>query len=873
MSTVFFTIVARNYVSYARVLCRSIRDSHPEAKIYVAISDSKKNIPAIDVQNCELITLEQLNLPNLSAFQLRYDVMELSTAIKPYVFNWLFSNTSAQKIIYLDPDILVISPLSDVLRALDQGASLVLTPHLLSPISDGYLPNEITMLRVGVYNLGFIGVLRCPESMKAMAWWADRLERGAIVDLESGLFTDQKWADLFPTLFEGVMILRSPGYNVAYWNLRQREIKNENGKWLANNEVISFIHFSGVDPLNPGLFSKHQNRISLSEIGPLRELYDSYLRSLLNSGYKELITIPYELGMVEGVSVGRAIRTYFRLFLDDAKSGDFPGSHHKGLRLSYFNELEKRIPVNTVVSRYMYGIYLSRKDLQMAFDLNSPNGIAGFSKWCINYLKSVHTESPQFLKSLLERLHISEENSSRLSYHKISRHLKKYLIIFFGFLYNLYPQFFYKLAKKYLPKQIRQTLAEEMVSFGIAHTGQGLIFGILHKNLMLRFMKIFSQTKIQALRGDGVSLYGYLKGDFGVAENLRSVAGSLKKEKYFFDIVELDPGPAYNLSSTRYDAMSVERSDCEIELFCINADQMAHIFTRMGIEKDSKKYRIGYWFWELSKFPAEWVGALEYIDELWAPTKYIQQALSDVTKKPVIHMPVAVEFNEEAHYQRKDYDLPDHAFLYLFSYDLHSFSSRKNPQAALNAFLEEFDTSGENVGLVIKTIYGEQHPIEYQNLLKLAKNDSRIYVINKTLSRAQMYGLIGVCDCYISLHRAEGFGLGMAEAMYLGKPVIATGYSGNLDFMNEENSCLVDYELIAVKDDEYPHASGQVWANPNIRAARSFMRRIFEDVNYRKQIAKAGQATILRCHSFERVGAMMVKRILEIRSIRGGDDV
>jgi glycosyltransferase involved in cell wall biosynthesis len=136
-----------------------------------------------------------------------------------------------------------------------------------------------------------------------------------------------------------------------------------------------------------------------------------------------------------------------------------------------------------------------------------------------------------------------------------------------------------------------------------------------------------------------------------------------------------------------------------------------------------------------------------------------------------------------------------------------------------------------------------------------------------------MYDLIKVCDCYISLHRAEGFGLGMAEAMYLGKPVIATAYSGNLDFMNEENSCLVDYELIEVKDGEYPYASGQVWADPNIRTARSFMRRIFEDERYRMQIAHAGQSTIFKYHSFERVGAMMVKRIQEIRSARGGGNV
>lgn len=872
MSTVFFTIVARNYVSYARVLCKSIRKSHPYEKIYIAISDSKSNIPAIDVENCEIITLDQLNLPNPKSFELRYDVMELSTAIKPYVFNWLFLNTSAQKFVYLDPDILVITPLSEALECLGEDANLVLTPHLLSPISDNYLPSEITMLRVGVYNLGFIGVFRSLESMRAIAWWADRLERGAVVDLENGLFTDQKWVDLFPTLFSGVKILRNEGYNVAYWNLKQREITCVNEKWFANNDAIVFVHFSGIDPLNPKQFSKHQNRISISDIGPLRKLFDLYLESLLDNGYRELIKIPYELGKLDGVKVGSGIRTYFKLFLDDVLVGDSIGTGNNKLQLSYFNELEERIPKNTVVSRYMYGIYLSRRDLQSAFNLGSSNGINGFSMWCVNYFQSSRIENPEFLESLLKRLQKQKTKRLRDLHYKILNYVSKIIFNTLAFSYKHLPKNFKDWIKKLIPHQYRQKIFINLNKYGINLNTQRNLFPPLHLLKLSAFSNILNLFKMNHTKVDGVSLYGYLKGDFGVAENLRSMAGSLKKNNYSFDIVEIDPGPSYSLSRTIFDELTVKKSGFNIEIFCINADQLPQTFSKLNIIRDSKKYRIGYWFWELSKFPSDWIGSIDYVDELWAPTKYIQQTLSLVTKKPVIHMPVAVEFDATSHFRRIDYGLPDNKFLYLFSYDLHSFSTRKNPNAALNAFLEEFKSS-DNAGLVIKTIYGEQHPTEFQNLLNLAKSDNRIYVINEALSRAQMYSLIEACDCYISLHRAEGFGLGMAEAMYLGKPVIGTGYSGNLDFMNEENSCLVDYDLISVGDGQYPFAVDQVWANPNINTARSFMRKIFDDVNYREHIALAGQATIREHHSFDKVGIRMTKRLSEIRSSMRGSNV
>lgn len=860
VNTVFFTIVARNYVSYARTLCKSIRKNYPDAKIFVAISDLSHDIPDINVENCDIITVEQLNLPNGRSMELRYDVMEFSTAIKPYVFQWIFDNCLASNVIYLDPDIEVISPLTEVERLLNNGSSVVLTPHLLSPIEDNLMPDELTMLRVGTYNLGFIAASSIHGGRHAMDWWAKRLEYGACVDLERGLFTDQKWADLIPSLFDGVAILRDAGYNLAYWNLMHRNVRQENDIWYANDKIISFIHFSGVNPLEPKKFSKHQNRFTVNDIGALKILYERYLNQLLENGYTELIKIPYELGKLDGESISGPIRTYIRSVLESPDNTALQKIDINKLGLEFFNELEPSIPNNDCISRWMFGIYLSRPDLRKAFNLKFSTELIDYSLWVKNSFKDSNKNDSIFLLKLDERIKRKSISRMHLKRRSIRDFGSRTFINFLTLIFKASPRSCSFVYKKILPLGAKEWmapyLAHEKFKSNLGATSSPKnesIFSIILRGLF---------SRLQVL--EGVSLYGYVRGDFGVAENLRSVAGALSKKNYKFDIVEVDPGALYSKTSKLFDARIVKKSNFLVELFCINADQMGIVFSNLGLTKNKSVHRIGYWFWELPNFPDEWRGALECVDEIWAPTLYIQAALSKFTNKPIVHMPVAVEFDRERSYQREEFGLPGKDFLFLFSFDLHSFSARKNPTATLKAFLDEFKDLNENVGLVIKVIYGDKHPDEYNSLLKLSKNDSRIHVINEALSRDKMYGLIDVCNCYVSLHRAEGFGLGMAEAMYLRKPVIATAYSGNLDFMTADNSCLVDYELVPVNIGEYPYADGQFWANPSIDSARRHMRKIFENVDYRNKIAENGHATIVKNHSFSSVGEAIKSRLSKI---------
>jgi hypothetical protein len=312
MKTAVFTIISLNYASFAKTLMESITSLHPEWDRHVLVVDKHENLNIFGGEKFAAMSVEELPLPGMREFLFRYDVMELNTAVKPYMFTHL-RRLGYDRVIYLDPDILVIDRLIDVERLLDEGAAGVLIPHLTAPIDDGRKPSELDIMRAGAYNLGFLALGSLPASDAFIEWWADKLEHGAVSEPERGLFTDQKWVDLAPGMFGGFAILRDPGYNVAYWNLSQRPVGRKENIWFAGPQPLRFFHFSGFDPLNPEPFSKHQNRLTLSTIGEARELALKYAERVLNHGFAESIKTPYTFGrFTDGTPIPSAIRALYR---------------------------------------------------------------------------------------------------------------------------------------------------------------------------------------------------------------------------------------------------------------------------------------------------------------------------------------------------------------------------------------------------------------------------------------------------------------------------------------------------------------------------------------------------------------------------------
>jgi len=310
--TAVFSIISLNYNAYAKTLMESLSANHPEWDRHVLLVDRCDELAAVGGGLFETTLVENLPLPNMRAFLFRYDILELNTAVKPSMFAHL-RERGYQRVIYLDPDILVVDRLVELEKLLDDGAAVVVTPHLTAPLDDGFRPSEFDILQAGTYNLGFLAIADRPAADAFIAWWQDKLEYGAASDQEGGLFTDQKWVDLAPGMFGGFALLRDPGYNLAYWNLSHRPVTKRDGQWMAGGSPLRFFHFSGFDPADPAPFSRHQNRYTLETIGPARELATDYAARLLRHGYLESRTRPYAFGTFnDGTPIPSAIRWMYR---------------------------------------------------------------------------------------------------------------------------------------------------------------------------------------------------------------------------------------------------------------------------------------------------------------------------------------------------------------------------------------------------------------------------------------------------------------------------------------------------------------------------------------------------------------------------------
>ncbi len=339
----------------------------------------------------------------------------------------------------------------------------------------------------------------------------------------------------------------------------------------------------------------------------------------------------------------------------------------------------------------------------------------------------------------------------------------------------------------------------------------------------------------------GVNLIGYARGQLGIGEDVRMAALAMQAAGIPFSVYNVEPGCEVCQGDDSVASLIADRLPYAINLLCTTGMETARLAAVEGSALFDGRRTIGYWPWELPEWPDEWHHAYELVDEVWASSRYTYEAFAKSSPKPVRHMPMAVSVAATAGLCRRDFGLPDGRFLYVFSFDFLSSFSRKNPQACVQAFKEAFPLSGEPVGLVIKTMRATLRNPVWQALLEEARADRRITIINETLSRGAVLDLYRACDAFVSLHRAEGFGRGIAEAMLLGKPVIVTGFSGNMDFTTPGTAALVDHRLRPLAPQEYPFAEGQLWAEPDVTHAAWWMRRMIEDGRLRQRLAEQGQ--------------------------------
>lgn len=966
MTTAIFTIIAKNYLAHARVLMESIRRQHPDLLRIVILVDEVDGCFDPAKEHFEVVLSSEFKLPSSRWFHFKYSILELSTAVKPYACEYLFQRYHLKKLIYLDPDIKTYARLDCLLNGLDHN-SILLTPHLTDSIEDNCHPGELDILRSGTYNLGFIGLALTDETQRFLTRWQSRLYEHCVVDLDRGLFVDQRWMDLAPSLFSGVSIDRRPGLNVAYWNLMHRLIRAEEGRrFTVNGETLFFFHFSGFDPDNPMQFSKHQNRFRLSDLGDATYLVSEYKDALLNNGYAECRRWPYAYGRFRNgfpiPDLGRPLHHEHPGIVEQI-ADPFSDDGFRAFLEVWNAPLNGEHTDNTGLTRLAYRVYRTRPDVQAVMSDVAGADRIRFLEWFVSSGKREHRLNEAFLApawnaldaaqpalrdmvatrdgrsrgggqpmppgqgpmlaehngsgeslpaheqaSLLDPVETSGDQATvrltRLArgIYESRADLKQrfsnlegeqglgllaWFLSYGRWEHNLGMQTVVAMHEQWeagvqalgspqrrLRQRAHLALMKGAVLIRASAARASLKVSRLRANWLMRRYELGTgrarkepdgqrsaaraRLPLPAAAGSCLNLVGYVRSEMGVGESARLAAAAARRAGISVRLRSVDGEGPYRKMDHRAGEESREFNG-HFNLFHVNADQTPLIFSRLERQFHSGKYNIGYWAWELSEFPDRWRSSYGYYDEIWTPSSFCQSALAPASPVPVIRIPHAVEVTGIAPLGRPDFGLKPEEFIFLCIFDMMSVFERKNPLALVEAFTRTFNAH-PGCRLVIKVNHGDQRPKALHQLADLCRGHS-ITIINRTISREELNALIRLSDCVVSLHRAEGFGLTLAEAMYLGKPVISTAYSGNMDFTNSSNSFLVGYQLRPVGAGCEPYDSDQLWAHPDIASACEQLRLVYECRDLREMRAAAGQEHVRRFLSPEAVGEQIRRRL------------
>lgn len=356
----------------------------------------------------------------------------------------------------------------------------------------------------------------------------------------------------------------------------------------------------------------------------------------------------------------------------------------------------------------------------------------------------------------------------------------------------------------------------------------------------------------------GINFAGFFDSKIGLGEAARGNHRAL--------LAAGIPVSIYNFNKTLND--DVRESSYPVNIVQINPDNLPIFLSGKGAIFLKNKFNIAYWAWETSEFPDTYKPFFSFFNEIWVPSRYCMEVISKKSPIPVVCVPHCIDINNWGLEEEPLSDIPEleirkGTFIFMFSFDFNSQMFRKNPLAVIEAFRTAFGSNNPNVTLLIKISSSKYHQEDYVQFQKQAANDNSIIIYEKTLEREAFAQLLNRCDCYISLHHSEGFGLGMAEAMALGKPVIATAYSGNMQFMNINNSFLVKYKLTEIKENKGPFEKGSFWADPDVHHASELMKEVYSNKAKRTLVAEQGRVDILQHFSVTAV-AKHIKNRLEV---------
>lgn len=368
---------------------------------------------------------------------------------------------------------------------------------------------------------------------------------------------------------------------------------------------------------------------------------------------------------------------------------------------------------------------------------------------------------------------------------------------------------------------------------------------------------------------NGVLLIGYAEGNLGLGQWLRNNIRAMELSGLPFRIYPFARG----VETRRIGSFMPDRYDrthaYDINVIQVAPPQVPDLLQTVDTRLTRSSYNVLATIWELPKAPEAWRPMLDGIHEIWSPNDFVAKAIGGIFSGPIIVIPPTVDIGEGPYPARDTLGMELDRFYFMFCFDYFSSPHRKNPLGVIEAFQAAFPGGSENVGLIIKS-NGE--PGEYPEIKDKIRNaaaaDGRILNIDQALTRNEVLGLIRASNAYVSLHRAEGFGLGMAEAMSFGRIVIGTNFSGNTDFLTEETGFAIPYTLRSVAPHEYPWAEGQYWAEPDLKAAAAAMKLVSQSPDTARNRAAAGQRLIGKKYAPAVVGPIFKDRIQQLMRLR-----
>jgi len=893
--TAIFTIVSNNYRHFARTLAASVHAHDPSLDCFLALCDDP--LPgARDPRDAYTeIGIRELKLPRFDRFTFQYTILELNTAIKPWVIAALFAR-GYERVVYFDPDIRLYGSIAPILDRLDR-AEIVLTPHLTGQLDDGHNPTELAILQSGSYNLGFIALRQTAGTRRFAQWWQGKLTRDCVVDVPRGLFTDQKWIDLVPGMYSGVEVVREPGWNVAYWNLNHRRVERAaDGATTVDGTPLLFFHFSGFAP-GAKLLSKHQDRFTIDALPPpVRALTDGYAAELERHGIEACRALPYAFGRLpSGTPIPDIVRRAYReQFPWEDPHPDLWTSEGEAFIVDWLNRAAPEYGRQPWVSRLAAVLYRQRPDLQAAFpDIGNKHGKA-FAHWFVEQGPVQEKLPAVFVDSVRDALHgrarptipaangngttaqpspgpglqldteegvpiavaseaaVETESGARGAYRLAYR-------VAWGLRRAVKP-----LTTQAFRHRVRHALLRKAY-FDDSYTTPPLVAPMESASTGPAIRYPAHVRGAGGADDTGVNVVGYLAAESGVGESARAMLRILKAAAMPVAPVNFRTG---NLSRQNESIPGVAATEHlhAINLFHVNADQMAIARASLGASLFEGRYNIGFWAWELAGFPDEWVPAFDLVDEVWVPSTFCQQAIGQKSPVPVLCMPHSVAAPHGLAGDRARFGIAADDIAFFAMCDVLSVPERKNPLGVAEAFRAAFP-GNERVRLFLKIGNLEFQPDLAARLADLARADARIRLVKGYLAREELWALMASIDCYVSLHRAEGFGLGMAEAMACGKAVIATPWSGNADFTRADNALLVDFTLVPLERDLGPYRKGQLWAEPDVDSAARAMREVAGSPALRARLAERGLRTVARELSPAALAPRIAGRIARIHAL------